>query len=87
MSDTIIALRKGLDAALAERNTLTAERDFARGLCMEALGALEDWEDCDTKAQHISTITGLQALFDSLCKPSDATLQPFRDALAEEGKP
>jgi hypothetical protein len=69
-------------SALAEVEALRGETKRLQGLLMEAFGALEDWHDCDEKAQHTNTLVALAEEFERLCKPSDATLQPFRDALS-----
>lgn len=49
-----------------EVERLRAERDTAYALSMAALGAIDDWSDCERKAQHRLTIDALKQLFETL---------------------
>ena len=62
-----------------------AELARIRELLVEALGVIDDWEECDTKNQHTNTIDAIER---ELWKSNDETLQPFRNAITTaEGKP
>lgn len=78
-------LRIERDEAIKQRDSARAECAQLDALLVGALGVIEDWPDCDQKAQHTNTIVELGDWFVQRCKPSEETLQPFRDALSKEG--
>jgi hypothetical protein len=63
-----------IEQQLAERD---AEVGRLRELLVEAVGAFDDWPECDDKAQHTNVIVEIER---ALWTPSDETLAPFRAA-------
>jgi hypothetical protein len=67
--------------ALSDLARVREECEHWKGLSMTALGAFEDWPDCDEKKEHAAVIAELQQEFERMCTLSGETIAVFRQAL------